>query len=181
MSEVDISRAAFWGSRTSKTRSVSSCLRLRIGLSDVCRDETDLTFALADDVYVDEDEDEDDDDDDDLTCLSAFRGFFFARGLIANGLDFLDLTTGGSTVSELDLSSSSSSLSSSSLLSSSSSLSSSLSSSSLLTSSSASSVSSSSSSDEESSFFFSASSCDCLPCWLLLSSSSGACGGDSTD
>ena len=108
MSEVDISRAAFWGSRTSKTRSVSSCLRLRIGLSDVCRDETDLTFALADDVYVDEDEDEDDDDDDDLTCLSAFRGFFFARGLIANGLDILDLTTGGSTVSELDLSSSSS-------------------------------------------------------------------------
>ena len=139
MSEVDISGAAFWGSRTSKMRSVSSCLRLRIGLSDVCRDETALTFALADDV---------EEDDDDLSCLSAYAGFFFARGLIANGLDFLDLTTGGSTASELDLSSSSSSLlssSSSSFL-----LSSSSSASSVLTSSS----SSSSSSDEESSFFF---------------------------
>ena len=103
MSEVDISRAAFWGSRDSKTRSVSSCLRLRIGLSDVCLDETVFTFALADDV---------DEDDDDLSCLSAFTGFFFARGLIANGLDFLDLTTESSTVSEFDLSSS---LSSSSL------------------------------------------------------------------
>ena len=30
------------------------------------------------------------DDDDDLSCLSAFAGFFFARGLIANVLDFLD-------------------------------------------------------------------------------------------
>ena len=99
MSEVDISRAAFWGPRT-KTRSVSSCLRLRIGLSVVYRDETGLTFALADEL--------DEEDDDDLSSLSAFRGFFFARGLIANGLDILDLTTGGSTVSELDLSSSSS-------------------------------------------------------------------------
>ena len=107
MSEVDISRAAGWGSRTSKTRSVSSCLRLRIGLSDVCLDETVFTSAFADDV---------DEDNDDLSCLSAFTSFFFARGLIADGLDFLDLTTGGSTVSEFDLLSS---LSSSSLLSSS--------------------------------------------------------------
>ena len=97
MSEVATSWAAFWGSRTSKTRSVSSCLRLRIGLSDVCLDETVFTFALADDV---------DEDDDDLSCLSAFTAFFFAKGLIANGLDFLDLTTGGLTVSEFDLSSS---------------------------------------------------------------------------
>ena len=77
MSEVDISRASFWGSRDSKTRSVSSCLRLRIGFSAVGLDSTDVTFAFADDV---------DEDDDDLSCLVALAGFLFARGLIANGV-----------------------------------------------------------------------------------------------